>query len=238
MADLTVVTRPQLDKRLGRQQVHDARSRGFALPPAIDRSTWVDRNIRIYDPIPNPNQPVGNCTMCAKAMQFNSVNNRVTGRVLNMDWALARYRLETSIDEFAGAWEPDDTGSSGLASCKTVVQTGEGGAYYWLFGGADQVVQTIQGTATEKPHTVSLGTWWENDMFYPDADGVIHRGGGQAGGHQYIARGYWKSRDLVQLRCWWGSYRDVWIARTDLDALLRDGGDAHIQKAKQVTLAA
>lgn len=224
----------QLDPRLGRHLEHDEASRAFAAPSVIDKTTWVDKAIRIYDPVPNPNQVVGNCTTCAKAMQFNSVGNRVTGRVLGMPWATDRYTLETNIDEFTGAWPPDDTGSSSLASCKTVQTTGEGGVYRWLFGGADQVVQTIMGTPTVKPHAVSLGSWWDWDMFNQDSEGFVHPGGGYAGGHQYIGRGYWAARDAVLCRCWWGDFRDFWITRTDLNALLLDGGDAHIQKAIQV----
>lgn len=225
----------QLDVRLGRHLEHDDLSRGFAAPTMIDKASWSDVAIRIYDPEPNPNQDIGNCTMCAKAMQFNSRGNRVKGRVLDMAWAKDRYSLETANDEFAGAWPPDDTGSSGLASCRTMKMTGEGGVYRWLFGGADQVVQTLQGSATEKRHVVSLGTWWHWDMFNQDSEGFVKPGGGYAGGHQFIARGYWAARDAVLCRCWWGpDFRDFWITRLDLNDLLLDGGDAHIQKAIKV----
>ncbi len=213
--------------KLGRVHRHDERSRGFAMGITIDRATWRDRSVRIYDPYPNPNQPVGCCTMCAKAMQLNAVGNRQTGRVLNLEWALNGYRLVTTIDPFEGSWEPDDTGSSSLASCQAAQRMGVGGEYRWLFGGADEVVQNIvEGKA------VSVGTRWDWNMFEPDADRVISPGGGEAGGHQYIARRYWFDRDLVGIRCWWGAdYRDVWIARTDLDSLLRDNGDAHFQQS-------
>lgn len=214
----------QKHPQLGRQLVHDPKSRSFPARVTIDKSTWKTKNIRIYDPSVNPNQCHGECTGCAKSMEFNSVGNRVAGTVLNMDTAHKLYRFATILDPFEGEWPPDDTGSSGLAACKAAKQAGLGGAYRWLFGGADEVVQTIMAG-----RVVNIGTWWYNGMFSPNSANVIAPTGGQAGGHQYIARGYDLSRDHVIIRCWWGSYRDVRIKRTHLHELLMDGGDAHIQ---------
>lgn len=210
---------------LGRNKVHDERSRAFPLLTAVDRSTWHDKAIRLYDPWPNPNQAVGCCTGVAKCCQFNAVGNRRMGVVLDMKTAELIYSQNTRIDPWEGVWPPDDTGSSGLASAKTAQARGLGGEYRWLFGGADEVVQSIM---EGKP--ISVGTYWHWDMFDQNADGLITPTGGKAGGHQYVVRGYWKSRDWVLGRCWWGSYRDFWISRKDLDSLLRDGGDAHWQE--------
>jgi len=217
----------QHDPRLGRNIVHDSRSRGFAMGLVPDPTTWVTKSIRIYDPVPNENQCHGECTCCAQCMLFNTVRNRKVGRVLRMDTAHKLYSLATSIDNFPGQWTSptwEDTGSSGLAAAKASQQLGLGGVYRFIFGGADEVVQTIM-----TGRTVSLGTAWYNDMFDPDSSGFISPTGGVAGGHQYIARGYVKSSDAVRLRCWWGSFRDVLIKRTDLHDLLMDNGDAHTQ---------
>lgn len=226
---IDVATHPVTDRRLGRQMVHDSRSRAFALPMAVDRSAWRDKAIRLYDPLPNPNQSIGNCTGCAKAMQFNAVGNRTTGQVLDMGTATALYTKATTLDPWQGSWPPDDTGSSGLASAKAAQALGYGGAYRWLFGGVDEVVQTIMGG-----DPVSIGTWWYEGMFtlrtgiwgYPQV--VVS--GNKAGGHQYLARGYDTSSDMVLCRNWWGTYRDFWIDRSSLGALIADGGDAHVQE--------
>jgi hypothetical protein len=211
---------------LGRQVVHDDRSRSFPLRTgAVDRSTWRDKAVRIYDPLPNPNQQVGCCTMCAKAMQFNSVGNRVTGEVLDMGWALDGYRIVTRIDPFEGHWEPDDTGSSALASCKAAQSMGKGADYRWVFDGVDGVVQAIMNGAV-----VSVGTWWYDSMFDLLPGQRIEVYGDRVGGHQYVARGYDVSSDMVLCRCWWGTYRDFWIKRSDLGLLLADDGDAHVQR--------
>jgi hypothetical protein len=60
--DLYIRHIPSRDQRLGWHVVQDPRSRGFAGPTPVDRSTWRTRTIRIYDPVPNPNQVHGNCT--------------------------------------------------------------------------------------------------------------------------------------------------------------------------------
>lgn len=229
--DIYVKHIEQQDPRLGRYVRHDPASRGFPMRLTIDKSTWRDKSIRIYDPTPNPDQCHGECTYCAKCMEFNAVGNRIKGRVLGMDTAHAGYSLATTLDSYAGSWTAptwEDTGSNGLAACKAAQQRREGGEYRWYFGGADEIVQAIQDG-----WVVNLGSWWHWDMFRPDADGLIKATGGYAGGHQYIGKAYWKSRDWVGLRCWWGTYRDVWIPRTgpgSLDTLMHDDGDAHSQQ--------
>lgn len=222
---IETITVPQLSPHLGRQVVHDSRSRSFAARVAVDRSTWRDKAIRIYDPIPNPNQVVGCCTGVAKCVQLNAVGNRVKGRVLDMWMAESIYSRNTQIDPWEGEWPPDDTGSSGLASAKTAIEFGLAGEYRWLFGGADEVVQAVMAG-----QTISVGTWWYWDMFNQDSRGLVRPTGGQAGGHQYTIRGYDVDRDWVLGRCWWGSFRDFWISRADLHALLMDDGDAHFQR--------
>lgn len=214
----------QKHPQLGRQLVHDSKSRMFPAAPTIDRATWHDKVVRVYDPSPNPNQCHGECTGCAKAMEMNAAGNRVSGVVLNMDNAHAFYKLATTLDPFAGSWPPDDTGSSGLAAAKAAQKLGIGAGYRHVFGGANEVVQLIM-----LGRVVNVGTWWYDGMFNPNSSGIIKPTGDIAGGHQYIARGYDVDRDLVRIRCWWGTFKDVWIKRSDLQALLLDGGDAHIQ---------
>jgi len=214
----------QHDVRLGRQIVHDPRSRAFASPLSVDKSRWRDKAIRIYDPSPNPNQCHGECTGCAKCMQLNAVGNRVAGRVLNMDDAHRIYGLATTLDPWAGSFPPDDTGSSGLAAAKAAQRLGLGGEYRWRFDGADGVIEEVMAG-----HVVNVGTRWDDRMFDLDRDGRVEPGGAVAGGHEWSVRGYREDRDWVLGRCWWGSFRDFWIRRDHLAELLADDGDAHVQ---------
>lgn len=224
MIDVEVVE--QQSPLLGRNKVHDSRSRSFAMGTLVDRATWRDKAIRLYDPLPNPNQRVGCCTFVAKCSQLNAIGNRVMGRVLDMADAERGYARNTEIDPYVGTWPPTDTGSNGLASAKTAIEFGLAGEYLWLFGGADEVIQNVM-----EGRVISVGTWWYWDMFNQDPTGLVNQGGGKAGGHQYVIRGYDKSRDRVLGRCWWGSFRDFWISRAQFDNLLRDGGDAHFQRS-------
>lgn len=224
MTALKVEFTKQQYKILGRQLVHDPRSRGFPVDVKIDRSLWRDKRIRIYDPKVNPNQCHGECTGCAKAMEFNSIGNRITGHILGMNTAHKIYSLATQLDPFEGTWPPTDLGSSGLGAAKAAQELGLGGAYRHVFRGADEVVQLIHSD-----RVVNVGTWWYSGMMEPNHHGIIEPTGARVGGHMYIARGYSVRSDLVLVRCWWGSFKDVWIRRAHLDHLLMDDGDAHIQ---------
>lgn len=225
-----VVTVPQLDRRLGRQVVHDERSRGFQLVTSpVDRSTWRTRSIPVYGPVPNPNQCHGECTYVAKVCQFNSRGNRKKSRVLGMDTVHTGYSLATTLDPWSGSWTKEgdweDTGSSGLASAKAARILGHGGEYRWIFGGADQVVQAV----VTDDAVVSVGTWWYRKMFDPDQNGLVIPAGERVGGHQWVVHRYDKKRDWVGGLCWWGSFKQFWMRRSDFAELLADDGDAHVQ---------
>ncbi len=157
-------------------------------------------------------------------MMLNSEGNRVATQILNMNYAHKVYSAATKIDPWPDTWPPTDTGSSGLAAAKSAQTMGVGGAYRWLFGGADEVVQTVM-----QGRVVSAGTWWHEGMMHRDSNLNISPSGSRVGGHQYVVRGYDKPRDAVIIRCWWGSYRDAYLKRSDLNVLLLDGGDAHVQ---------
>lgn len=215
----------QKDTRLGRQRVHDSRSKQFPARHLVDQTKWVDKILRIYDPKVNPNQCHGECTGVAKCIQMNAEGNRVKGLVLNMGNAHTFYHLATQFDPFQGEWPPDDTGSSGLASAKAAQKLAFGGEYRHVFDGANGVVQQIQ-----EGRVVSCGTAWYEGMFTPNAKKIIEPTGKVVGGHQYAAHGYNAKKGLVGIRCWWGpDFRDVWIAHEHLNELLLDQGDAHVQ---------
>lgn len=245
MSDLDITVVEQRDPRLGRQRVHDPASRGFARGAVVDTSKWATRSVRIWDPRVNPNQEVGNCTGCAKSMQFNASGNRVTGRVLRMSDADKLYSWASRNDPWPGEWPPTDTGSSGLASAKAGQALGYGGSYRWFFGGADEIVQHLQGDRrlpdgrVVPPIPVSVGTWWLYGMFdlrrragAPASElGWVVPTGGRAGGHQYVLRGYVEPLDALVCRCWWGpEFRDWLIKREHLNELVLDDGDAHVQE--------
>jgi hypothetical protein len=208
--DLHVVMVDQTDPRLGRQCVQDPRSRAFPMA-APDTSTWRSKTIRMYDPTPNPNQTIGDCTGCDKAMEGNAAGNRVSGRILTMADAEQIYSLATELDPWAA------------------IQLKLGGAYRWNFThDASGIVQEIM-----EGRTVGVGTWWYEGGFRPKPrkqGGVyVEMTGAKAGGHQWRIRGYDEPTDMLLGRCWWGRFRDFWITRTHLAELLADDGDAVTQ---------
>lgn len=224
---LHVVTVPQEDPRLGRQCVHDPRSRSFAAP----RLGAARRNVshRIYDPRPNPNQSHGNCTGCAEAMLGNARGNRQLGVVLGMDDADRVYSLATKLDPWEGQWPPVDTGSSGTAAAAAAKELGYADRYEWYFG-LDHALDGLQ----QRP--LSVGTWWYQGLFEPDPRTKLVRvTGPKVGGHQWVARAYDASASKLTIgqqrvggRCWWGAgFRDWWITVDDFAGLLADDGDAH-----------
>jgi hypothetical protein len=230
--DLHVVVVPQEHRWLGRQCVQDRASRAFARGATIDRDTWRTTTLRTIDPLPNPDQPNGCCTGVSECVQGNSVGVPSVRRILTMADAQAVYTLATSLDPFPGKMPEQDTGSSGLAAAKAARRLGLlSGSYRWLFGGADEVVQHLMDDRTRTP--VSIGTWWHEGMMRPAKDArhplpKVEPTGRRVGGHQFTARGYHEPTDTVVIRCWWGTYRDVRIARTHLHDLLMDDGDAHV----------
>ncbi len=232
--DLHVITVAQQDPRLGRQVVHDPRSRRFAFPAGVlpDKPARRIRH-RIWGPTPVPQQRVGCCTGVDQAVKCNAAGNRVNGEILGLSHAEAIYRRASTLDPFDGQWPPDDTGSSGLAACKAAAEFGWITRYEWLFAGARQVLAALAGDATRPGRCVGVGTWWTSEMFHPDPETLIVKPAGpRVGGHQWTVTGWDPYHDALEGLCWWGPH---WgdrgrfrIRFNDLDVLLADDGDAHV----------
>lgn len=75
-----------------------------------------------------------------------------------------------------------------------------------------------------------LGIDWYNDMFDPDADGLLHVTGGVAGGHAILANGVSLKRRQVRLEnSWgvnWGVDGHAYLGFDDLGTLLAGDGEA------------
>lgn len=224
---LHVVTVDQQDPRLGRQCVHDPRSRNF--PFQAGEAPRRDITLRVYGPKPRPNQTIGNCTGVAECVMGDTAGNRVKGVTLNMDDAVKVYSRATQLDPWDGQYPPTDTGSSGTAAAKAAVELGIGSRYEWIFNGPDGILAALAAG-----HPVSVGTWWLHKMWDVDqATGLIEVGGARDGGHQWTIVGYSKRYDAFRGECWWGSwgFRNTGrflIRRQDLAELLSDDGDCHV----------
>lgn len=232
--DLHIVRVPQQDPRLGRQVVHDPRSRSFAYPLAAlpDKPTKPIRH-RVHGPRKTPSQKVGCCTGVDQAVKCDATGNRIAGVVLNMADAEHIYSHATELDDDGQQWPPTDTGSSALYACKAAKDLALIDRYEWLFAGARQILATLAGGQGKPGRVVGVGTWWFDDMFRPDPKTLLVRPTGpKVGGHQWTITGWEPRYDAVEGLCWWGPdfgqngrFR---ITLADLDTLLADDGDAHV----------
>ena len=139
--ELHVVTVEQQDPRLGRQVVHDRRSRNFAF--RVAEAPRRDITLRVYNPRPNPEQKIGLCTCVDACVKANTAGNRVRGVVLGMDTAERLYRRATDLDPWPGSYPPDDTGSSGLAAAQASKEAGLIDSYSWIFNGTDGILAAL-----------------------------------------------------------------------------------------------
>jgi papain like protease len=167
---------------LGRRVEHDERSRAHPVlaPLAYPLRTLAHRSYGL----PLDQIDLGSCTGNAAAGAINTVPCHYTGeRVLDEHDAVGLYSLATKLDEFAGTYPPNDTGSSGLAAAKAAQQLGYITQYRHAFTMA-------QALAALQLGPVITGTNWTDDMFTPTAQGFVHPTGQVAGGHEYLVRGY------------------------------------------------
>lgn len=95
-------------------------------------------------------------------------------------YAVKVYSDATRIDGFAGVWQPDDTGSTGLAVCKVIYRRGLVSGYRWARTPTGLVRLLQDGP-------VLLGIAWLEEFFDPDPSGFIDSGqldSQIAGGHE------------------------------------------------------
>lgn len=214
-----------VDGRLGRHQVHDPRSRAFALPTGA-RPTKRVVHTR-HDPVWDQGA-IGSCTAnAALALLVTGPNWNGHASFTEAD-AVALYGEETRLDdrEIPGHYPPDDTGSAGVYSMAALRARGLIASYWHGFS-----TTAVLSELALRP--VSVGIPWYESMFDPDPrTGLItvDRRSGIAGGHQIPLDEINPSRKQVGLtNSWgegWGLGGRAYLAYADLTALLGDGGDA------------
>lgn len=205
--------------RLGRHVEHDPRSRQYGVISAsvdLKQVLW-----RRYGSILDQGD-LGSCT-----------GNALTGALMTGPLyrnrhnygertAVAIYKRATAIDEFDGAYPPDDTGSSGLAVCKAAVERRMIVEYRWAFG-IQQALLALQNGP------VITGVAWHEGFDHPDQNGRVKLAGEVRGGHEFLVRGY--DPDTHTVFCdnsWsktWGVSGSFVMAVSDWDQLLQQQGD-------------
>jgi len=191
------------DHRLGRKVEHDSRSKRFAIKPtraAIKTTFWSTQ-------APGLNQgDIGSCTGTSTAQLINTdywtpARQRVTRRkykYLDQSYAANRiYSLATKLDSYPGAYPPEDTGSSGLAAAKAIVQMGYASSYVHALS-INALITGLQ----KSPCIV--GTEWTAGMYSLDKNYYVKPTGKAEGGHEYLCLGVDIERDELWFRNSWG----------------------------------
>jgi hypothetical protein len=224
------------DPRLGRHVQHDPRSLQYAhgvLPQGAIKSVDWTRRAPIFD-----QGNLGSCTGNAAAGLVGTdsagrsglTSVTVSGNVLPVDEKLAVqvYSLATQLDEFQGAYPPDDTGSSGLGAAKALVKLGLATKYQHAFS-----LDALKSALQSGP--VMVGTVWLNSMFnvHPDTGYVqVDRTSQVAGGHEYVLSAFDASALAFRIdNSWgesWGVKGSAWLTQADVQWLLGQQGDVTV----------
>lgn len=196
---------PRLDPRLGRLVAHDSRSRAYALPVTMPMSALINaqhqRKVMILD-----QGSIGACTAFAGLGLLGTGNFyggetskalSAAGFAYNNASGVELYKRVTKIDEFRGAYPPDDTGSSGNAVGKLFKQLGfiKGWKHGFSLEAAFEELQ-------QRP--VITGVPWYSGMDRPDPEGFVKPSGQLKGGHEFVVDGINADLEFVYCTNSWG----------------------------------
>ncbi len=182
---------------LGRLVEHDPRSRNFPAPVAETLvTTFHRRHSRVLD-----QGDLGSCTGNAMAGLLGTDPHYVSRAkpTRNERLAVELYSLATELDDVAGVYPPDDTGSTGLGVARAARQLGLIGGYAHAFG-----VDHVLGALVLGP--VIVGVNWY-DSFDVPTNGVVEIGVGAQvrGGHEFELVGLDMSVGRVRAVNSWGT---------------------------------
>lgn len=229
-----MVTRAELrehvvpGQRLGRHVEHDDRSRAFAFLAARQvvplRSVSWPRYGEVLD-----QGNLGSCTGNAAAGALNTKPVHRKGRIFHEPDAVDFYSAATALDEWDGGYPPDDTGSSGLAVAKALLQRGLIRAYQHAFG-IDETLQALMHGP------VITGVNWHEGFDRPDSRGRVVVEGDVRGGHEFEVLGLRLARNVdesyvVAVNSWgrgWGDRGRFYFTVADWRSLLAEQGDVTI----------
>lgn len=221
---------PSDNPLLGRNIEEDLRSRAFR--PALLEDSEDVKSVRHNVNIPVLSQVVGSCT-CNN--QINMIASDQIWATLSqperdaialapnaavLDW----YREVTRTDEFTGAWEPEDTGSSGTSASKVTVRRGYASGFVNGYSRHEGAIMLQRGT-------IGMGSWWYSSFDRPASDGrvAIAPGAYRAGGHQYTGVELdLENRRVVWRNSWdddWGVDGEFWYDFETWDRLIAEHGD-------------
>ena len=216
--------------KLGRKVEHDPRSKDYPFARLLPRKLTLKTILHRHDGPVLDQGNVGACTGYSGADIMN-YSKYAVGRKRakqSRDYlfgpdAMGLYRRATILDGFPGSYPPDDTGSSGLAVAKAMIEHGYITSYRWIFS-PEELQQALMVTP------VMAGTWWFSDMFNPVGRlAKVTPTGDKVGGHEYTIFGQnFTGKYYTCLNHWgpnWGARGIFRVSFDDMHALLKDDGD-------------
>lgn len=212
---------------LGRYPGQDPRSFSAHPMSAVLEPAPIDFTVkRVWTAGPLLDQgQTGHCVAFGTTEEINATP--VTDD-LTSDEAHAFFQLVKAQDEAMGNYFTD--GATVLAGMKAAAAEGRISRYVWG-STVDDLVRWLQ-----RKGPCVLGTNWYEDMFTPDAAGRIRPSGAYAGGHCYLALGYWPAGRLTGFskaaiefqQSWgpdWGKWGHFFMTLPDVATLLGQYGD-------------
>lgn len=168
-----------------------------------------------------------NCTMAKSNRKRGTMPNRPINptKYLTDADAVRLYSTATQMDDFGGAYPPDDFGSSGLGGAKALQHYGFIAEYRHVFD-----FPTLLAVVIDQP--VMAGINWYEGMYDPDSLGVIRPTGSLSGGHEILIRGIDFSGKRFRLRNHWGTEwglkGDCYLSFKDMERLMNEQGDVTV----------
>lgn len=223
---------------LGRHVEHDDRSRDYAFQARTGATALQPVRHQRYIPVLDQGN-LGSCTGNAAegtagtgaVFQGLPAVTRLTpvqgDAAADEAQAVALYSAATRLDNIPGAWEPDDTGSTGIAAAKALVKSSLIAGYQHTFKLADAL------TALQYV-PLMIGMNWYDSFDQPDSSGLITitPAAQVRGGHEIVADELDVARQLVGFtNSWsasWGLAGRFYLGFGDLERLLGEQGDVTV----------
>lgn len=215
------------DPRLDRVQEFDEKSRNFPITAVIREAAFPRSYTWRAGPVTDQGKE-GACVGHGWTGELSAYPAPAKLADPNR-YAYDLYKACQKIDEWPGEAY---SGTSVLAGAKELTTRGMIKEYRWAFG-LDDLIMAIghKGPAV-------LGIPWYSSM-YDAPKGKVTVGGSLVGGHCILARGVSMTFRTVLLRnSWgpsWGLGGDARISFTDLDRLLKEGGEACVPVTRTVS---